>query len=405
MKLLISEVEKALEKPAPYGPDIDLSKYRIDEPGIDVLERASIGEKEVRAASRVGFSPNNVMYFQVDETALYRALEKTLSNYGVRMIPLKKALEELDIAKKLAWRLVDPRIDKYTASAYLYGGEIGYFVYVPPRVKVPIPIYTCLAITGDNKIQYAHNIVYIDEGGEAHIVTGCAVPHGIKGGVHIGISEFYVGRNARLTFTMIHAWSEGLHVRPRTAVYVNEGGEYVSYYVIYSPIASLQTYPRVELEANARAYLASIVAGSGNGVYDVGSKAVLNGKHSGAEIISRVIATNESKVYARAELIANETNTKGHIECLGLLLSDKASISSIPVITSNKQGALLSHEAAIGMIADKEIEYLMSKGFTEDEAKSVIIRGFMSIEAPGIPQTIKTEINRVLDLVTKYAVG
>jgi len=300
---------------------------------------------------------------------------------------------------------VDPRVDKYTASAYLYGGEIGYFIYVPKGVHVPIPIYSCLAITSNNRIQYAHNIVFVDEGAEAHVVTGCAVPHGVREGVHIGISEFYVARNARLTYTMLHAWADGMHVRPRTAVWLGEGAEYVSYYVIYSPIASLQTYPRVELSSNARAYLASIVAGSGNGIYDQGSEAVLKGRGSSAEIVSRVLASEQAVVYARSSIDAYEADTRGHIECLGLLLSEKASTSSIPVITSRKPGALLSHEAAIGMIAEKEIQYLMSKGFTESEAKSVIVRGFMSIDAPGIPFSVRREIDRLLDLIARHAVG
>ena len=95
--------------------------------------------------------------------------------------------------------------------------------------------------------------------------------------MHIGVSEFYIARNAKLTYTMIHAWSQGLHVRPRTGVYVEDGGEYVSYYIIYSPVASIQTYPIVRLGRSSRAYLATITAASGSGTYDLGSKTILEG--------------------------------------------------------------------------------------------------------------------------------
>ncbi len=399
------DVEKALDKPSPYGPDIDLSRYRLEEPEVSTLEDERLENNVIKAMDRVSFNLDSVSYLQVNENALYRAMEKQLSRFGARIMPLKKAVEEIDIVKKLAWRIIDPTTDKYTAATYLYGGEIGYFVYVPPNTKVPIPIYTCLAITGEKRIQYAHNIVYVDEGGEAHVVTGCTVPHGIRDGVHIGISEFYVSERAKLTYTMIHAWSEGLHVRPRTGVFIEENGEYVSYYIIYSPIGSIQTLPKIFLKKRSKAYLATVTAASGNGVYDIGSKTVLEEKNSSSEIISRVVARDNSKVYARAEIEARESDTKGHIECLGLLLSTNASISSIPIITSKKPGALLSHEAAIGMIAEHELEYLMSKGFTEDEARAVLVRGFMNVEAPGIPGTIRREINRILDLVTKYALG
>jgi len=152
-------------------------------------------------------------------------MAKLLEKYGVIVLPTKEALLRKPFARELSWKLVGPTKDKYTAFAYLYGGEVGYFIYVPPGVKVPVPIYTCLSITSNNVVQTAHNIVYVDEGAEAHLVTGCAIPHGVKDGVHIGISEFYIAKNAKLTFTMLHAWAEGLHVRPRTVVKVEEGGE------------------------------------------------------------------------------------------------------------------------------------------------------------------------------------
>lgn len=397
-----NDIEKALEKPADHGPDIDLSKYIIEEAVIE--EAGDISSEISFIPEKVGIEPSRIAYAQIDETALYTAMAKMLSKYNVILMPTKEAIKVVDLAKEIAWKLVDPASDKYTAAAYLHGGEVGYFIYVPPNVKVPVPIYTCLAIMTNRLAQFAHNIVVIDEGAEAHVVTGCTVPHGVADGLHVGVSEFVVRRNARLTFTMIHAWTDGLHVRPRTSVLVEEGGEYVSYYVTYSPVSSIQTYPWVRLSRNSRAYVASLTASRGGGIYDIGSGIILGEPGSSGEIVSRVVALDHSKVYARSTIEAQEGETKGHMECLGLLLSDYASISSIPVISSRKKGALLSHEAAIGLIADREIEYLMSKGFTEEEAKSVIVKGFMSIEAP-IPALIKREVDRIVDLTIKHAVG
>lgn len=399
------KIREALKKPAPYGPDINLEDYGLEEPRVEEgLTSVSTGVNG--AARRLGLQEiSRISYLQVNETAFFRFMESALRKYGVEVMPLKLAMEKNELAKRLAWRLVKPHTDKYTAAAFLHGGELGYSIYVPPKTSVPLPIYTCLAITSEKRVQFAHNVVYVGEGSEAHIVTGCAIPHGVSRGVHIGISEFYIARNAKLTFSMIHAWFKGLHVRPRTAVKVEEGGEYVSYYVIYSPVASLQTFPTAHLAQGGKTYMASIVAASGEGEYDVGARSVLGGRGSSAEIVSRIIARDSARVYARAEISSNNPDTKGHIECLGLLLSEDAAISSIPVISSSKPRAMLSHEAAIGLIAQEEIEYLMSKGFKEDEARAIIIRGFMDVRAPGIPQSVRAEIGRILDMVSKHAVG
>ncbi|MEM1873219.1 MAG: SufD family Fe-S cluster assembly protein, partial [Acidilobaceae archaeon] len=314
-------------------------------------------------------------------------------------MPLRAALEKTDLARELAWRLVKPDADKYTALAYLQGGELGYFIYVPKGVRVPTPLYTCLVLKTERRAQLVHNVIYVDDGAEAHVVSGCAVPHGLKGGLHVGISEYYVGRGARLTFSMIHSWAEGLHVRPRTAVRVEEGGEYVSYYMIYSPVASIQTNPVVELGEGAKLYSVSVVAGRSTAHLDVGTVALLNGRQSRAELVSRVVAFDESTIYARGDIHGNAPETAGHIECLGLMASPKGTISSIPVVTSRDPTSKLSHEAAIGVIAQEEIEYLMSKGFSEDEARAIIIRGFMSVDAPGLPLSVKKEIERLTALI------
>lgn len=405
MKNVSDELLKALNKPAEYGPDLDLSIYDIEKPVISDLDTENLDKNVLKATSRVSLSIENISYIQVNEQALYKLMEKQLSKYGVKIVPLKKALDENNFVRELAWRIIKPDTDKYTAYTYLYGGELGFFIYVPPNTKVPIPVYNCLVITSDKRVQFAHNIIYVDSGSEINVVTGCAVPHGVSNGLHIGISEFYIGKNARLTYAMIHAWTSGLHVRPRTSVYVEKGGEYVNYYAIYSPVASVQSYPKIYLEENSRVYVASIASGTGSGIYDLGTKTVLGGKNSSSEIISRVIAKDESKIYSRADIEALSSDTRGHIECLGLILSSNALISSIPTISSREPGAILTHEAAIGYIADREVEYLMSKGFTESEAKSIIIRGFMNIDVPGLPTSVRREIDRILDIVVKQAVG
>lgn len=395
---LRERVLEALKKPAPYGLDVDVSDYIVESPRVEA-DYSRVAEVESSVESRVGIKPTKSHYVQLDQTAVYGFMRAAMERYGVKIMPLRVAIERTDLARELAWKLINPSTDKYTALAYLYGGELGYFIYVPRGVKVPVPLYTCLVLKSEKRAQLVHNVIYVDDDAEAHVVSGCSVSHGMKGGLHIGISEYYVGRNAKLTFSMIHSWAEDLHVRPRTAVRVASGGEYVSYYMIYSPIASVQTNPKIELGENAKLYSVSIIAGRKRGHYDVGTVASLDGYQSRAELVSRVVAFDESQIYARGDIIGNAPEAMGHIECLGLMASPRGTISSIPVVTSRDPTSKLSHEAAIGVIAQEEIEYLMSKGFTEDEARAIIIRGFMTVDAPGLPLSVKKEIERLTAII------
>jgi hypothetical protein len=61
----------------------------------------------------------------------------------------------------------------------------------------------------------------------------------------------------------------------------------------------------------------------------------------------------------------------------------------------------MSHEAAVGKIAQEEILYLMSRGLTEDEATATIVRGFLSVDIPGLPPALKAEIDRAVEMSEK----
>ncbi|MEM0014608.1 MAG: SufD family Fe-S cluster assembly protein [Zestosphaera sp.] len=397
-------VVKALNKPSPYGPDVDLSRFDIapaetgafsDVTTERISDRLGLGRETFRKAE----------YLQVNESAVARAMSEKLVKHGAIVLPTSEALKKLEWASKYSWRLVSPDRDKYTAATYLYGRESGYFIYIPAGVKLKEPIYTCLFITRRNYAQLIHNIVIVDDNAELNLITGCGVPDQPLNSLHIGVSEFYVGKNSKLTFAMIHAWAPDMVVRPRTAVEVSEGGEYVSYYVIYSPVESLQTYPTVLLHEDSRATLNSVIIGEKNGVYDVGSAIALNGRNSSGEIISRNLGRGSSTIYARSRIEGRVGPSKGHIECLGLLESSEAIIDSKPEISSSTPEAVLTHEAAIGKVGEELINYLLSKGFSEDEARAAIIKGFLSIEEPKLPPQVMETIRRTIDYIVSRATG
>ena len=113
-----------------------------------------------------------------------------------------------------------------------------------------------------------------------------------------------------------------------------------------------------------------------------------------AEIISRAI-TNGGNIIARGDLVGEVSGVKAHLECRGLILNG-GTIHAIPELTGKVDGVEMSHEAAVGKIAQEEILYLMSRGLTEDEATATIVRGFLSVDIPGLPPILKAEIDKAV---------
>ncbi len=215
----------------------------------------------------------------------------------------------------------------------------------------------------------------------------------------MGISEFYVKKNAKLTFTMIHNWAQNFNVRPRTAALVGDGATFINNYMCMKPVKSLQMYPVAYCKgANSRVRFNTILHGGQNSYLDVGSKVVLQGKGSKGEIIARAIASDNAQINARGLLVGEHEDSKAHLECRGLLLSNEAFIHAIPELVGKVKGTELSHEAAVGKIAEEQVQYLMARGFSESEAESLIIRGFMDISIFGLPDALKRDVKRMIDV-------
>ena len=398
LEAVAERAKSALSKPAPYGVDLDIEPYlKAPLAGKPVGEEA-VAEAEEAAREAVGFEPSaRAKYVQLDQ-AYFKYMSRLP---GVEVKRLEDFVDENpDEAREYVWRLVDPASDKYTALAALKGAG-GYFIRVKENSRVEDPVMACLFLTGG--LQAPHNIVILEKNAQATVYTGCTLAPEAAG-LHVGISEFYVGENAELRFVMVHAWNAVTHVRPRTGVYVADGGKYVSYYVNMSAVKTLQTYPMVTLKSGAYALLASVLLGRGDSVQDVGGEVVIEGSESSAEIVSRVVARDSSKVVTRARISANSgVSAKGHIECRGLLLSDSAVIEAVPELESSSTNAVLTHEASIGKLAEEEIYYLVSRGFTRDEAIGILVRGFVSIDIKGLPPKVKSYIETLEKMVADKA--
>jgi hypothetical protein len=133
---------------------------------------------------------------------------------------------------------------------------------------------------------------------------------------------------------------------------------------------------------------------------DLGSQVILNGVGSRTEIISRAITTG-GNIIARGYIEGNALDVKGHLECRGLILKGEGHIHAIPELKGNLAGIDLSHEAAVGKIAEEEVEYLMMRGLTRDEATATIVRGFLRVDIEGLPPDLSEQIKQAIETAEK----
>ena len=389
---------QAINKKAVLGSDINLDNFDdapVTHPYMAEEDLCAMPKDEkdhlIMAGLDVFEKDRGGTYFQKDTSVIHCHSQQD----GIEVMPIKKALENHAWLDEYYWKLVSVDTDKYTAAAELNLHD-GYFIRALAGSKSIYPIQACLYLDKDGLQQNVHNIVIAEEDSELHIISGCATSPHLKRGVHVGVSEFYVKKNAKLSFTMIHNWAEDMEVRPRSVAQVEEGGLFINNYICMKAVKSLQMYPTTYLigkDAVARFY--SIIVGSPGSEYDLGGRIYLKKSGNRAEIIARTIS-NGGKIIARGHLIGEVPDIKAHLECQGLLLNGGL-IHAIPELEGHVEGVEMSHEASVGKIAQEEICYLMSRGLSEEEATSTIVRGFLSVDIPGLPPQLKAEIDRAIE--------
>jgi Fe-S cluster assembly scaffold protein SufB len=320
---------------------------------------------------------------------------------GLEILHIKDALARYDGLPQYYWKLLDPDRDEFTRATRenLHGG---YFIRARAGVKIEAPVQSCLFIKGSGTGQNVHNIVVVEEGAELNILGGCATAHGTREVAHLGVTEFFVERGGKLSFTMIHNWGEGAAVRPRSAGVMDEDAVFLNNYILLKPVADLQMYPSIMLRGRrAVARFNSVILAPPGSHVDSGNRIHLDAPDTRGEILSRTLTTG-GVIINRGFIGASAVPARGHLECKGLILG-QGRIHAIPELDAATDGVELSHEAAVGKIAQEEIEYLMARGLDEDEATATIVRGFLNVDIMGLPPALKAAIDAQLETLNANA--
>ena len=239
---------------------------------------------------------------------------------------------------------------------------------------------------------------------EINVITGCATRHGLTNGRHWAVTESTVGRNAALTNTMMHSWGKEVIVRPRAGTVVEAGGRYLGNYVSLRRGASIESDPKTWLHGDgASASYVTVILGSPGSITDIGGEIYHNTDDTRAEISQRSVSTG-GKIYQRGLLVGN-ARSRAQANCAGMLpgAGKNGLITSTPGLKAVSPDASLSHEASIGQIAADQVAYLQARGLTEEEAISMIIRGFLSTIIEGLGPELDARTNESAALVSETA--
>ena len=255
----------------------------------------------------------------------------------------------------------------------------GIDIYIKPGTKkesLHIPVL--LSQTGIKELVY--NDFHVGKDCDVTIIAGCGIHNGgDETSEHSGIHAFYLEENAKLKYVEKHYGSgDGKGKRVMNPTTVIELGENAYMEMETAQIKGVDDTIRTTTAKLAKG--ATLVVGEklmthGDQYAETRFTVDLDGENSGAHVVSRSVAKDNSKQLFVSKINGN-TSCTGHTECDAIIM-DSASVSAVPEIMANHTDARLIHEAAIGKIAGEQLIKLMTLGLTEKEAEEEIINGFL----------------------------
>ena len=344
---------------------------------------------------------------QYESEVVYHHLREDLTKQGVLFLDTDTALREHpDILKKYFGKVIPPEDNKFAAlnSAVWSGGS---FIYVPKGVKVDLPLQAYFRINKENIGQFERTLIIADEGAEVHYIEGCTAPVYSSESLHSAVVELIGMKNAKLRYTTIQNWSNDVYNLVTKRAYAYEGAR-VEW--IDGNIGSKLTmkYPGIYLLGpRAHGETLSIAFAGKNQHQDTGAKMVHLAPNTTSRTTSKSVSKNNGRTTYRGLLhvAKGATNVKASVRCDALLLDDMSKTDTYPYMEINQEDATITHEATVGKIGDEQIFYLMTRGFTEEEALTLIVNGFIEPFTKELPMEYAVELNRLIKLEMDGSVG
>jgi Fe-S cluster assembly protein SufB len=365
----------------------------------NTFDRLGIPEAEQKFLAGVGA--------QYESEMIYHSIHKQLAEQGVIFKSIENGLREHpELFREYFGKVIPFTDNKYAAlnSAVWSGGS---FVYIPPGLKVDLPLQAYFRMNVANIGQFERSLIIADEGSQVHYVEGCTAPQYTTNSFHSGVIEIVVKKGARVRYTTIQNWSNNVYnlVTQRSRVEEKGTMEWVD-----ANLGSKVTmkYPSCMLMGKGAHGEILSIAFSGKGQHhDTGGKIIHLAPDTTSKIISKSISKDGGRASYRGLLRVNKgnTNVKSNVVCDALLLDEISRSDTYPYIEVDEQDVNIGHEASVSKVEEEQLFYLMSRGLTVEEATGMVVSGFIEPLVKELPMEYAIEMNRLIQLQMEGSIG
>jgi len=340
--------------------------------------------------------------------SVYENIRKEYEKKGVIFMSLDEALKKhSDLVKQYFTKCVSINDNKYSMLHYAFWSG-GSFLYVPKGVKLDMPMQAYFYMNNKKEGQFEHTIIVAEEDAQVHYIEGCSAPLYNQNSIHSAVVEVFVGKNSRMKYTTVQNWSKNIYNLNTKRAIVKENGlmEWVGG-SLGSKVSLL--YPcSILSEPGAKANHLTITLSPSGTIKEGGAKVIHLAPNTHSNIISKGICIGDGVGVYRGlvKMDKKAVNSTSTVKCDSLMIGDKSKSYTFPYSKiQNVNSVKFTHEATAGRISQKQLDYLMSRGLTEQNAIMLFITGFINPVVNEIPLEYVVEFNRFIKLEMDNAQG
>ncbi|RLF33028.1 MAG: SufBD protein [Thermoplasmata archaeon] len=261
--------------------------------------------------------------------------------------------------------------------------EIENGVEVSVRVRegtvITKPVHFCFGVTHKRALQRIVMHVHVERGAKIAVLSHCMFPkaeditHVMEADITLDEGASYVYREKH-----IHSPDGGIEVYPRATITLGKRARFATEFeLIQGRVGKIDIDYAVTCGEESTMEMMTKISGRGDDDIKIRETGYLVGERARGVLTSRVAVREHATAEVYSKLVATAPYARGHVDCHEIV-QDQGVATAVPVVEVKHPKAHVTHEAAIGSVDTKQLETLMARGLSEEEAVEFIIQGLLS---------------------------
>jgi Fe-S cluster assembly protein SufB len=358
---------------------------------------------------------NVAMDVVFDSVSLGTTFQKKLQEAGVILCSISEAVRKYPELVEEYLGSVVPIGDNFYSALNSAVFSDGSFVYVPKGVKCPMELSTYFRINEKETGQFERTLIIAEEGSTVSYLEGCTAPAFDTNQLHAAVVELVAKKKAEIKYSTVQNWYAG-DAAGKGGIYnfVTKRGlcagdhSKICWTQVEVGAAITWKYPSCILKGDhSVGEFYSVALTNGKMQADTGTKMYHIGKNTRSTIISKGISADESHNSYRGlvKIFPKAKGARNYTQCDSMLVGNKCSANTFPVIETANSEAQVEHEASTSKMNEEQIFYLQARGISKEDAINMIVNGFCKDVIRELPLEFAQEAQKLLSLKLENSVG